>query len=203
MLGSGSWYVIKIVGDYDTAVAWWNTVSQFVKESVFAPLILFIVGMAVFIWGARQSGSSITLPVAPKTVSPNVPRIRHQKKEQVVELEEEPTEEPERTFVTKPLTEILSVFHNRTELAGDQLFSKYKGQWISIEGKVDNVSRMIEKFNVYLKLVEPYEHISASTYFITDQENIGYLGKGDTIKLIGRISGGYETILFLDECELD
>lgn len=209
MVASVSWSAIKIIGDYDTIIAWYALAIQFINESFWAPVGLFFIGVVVFMWGARQSGGGISLPDAPQTIFPAPKRLRHQKKERAVELVKEPivseleTEESERMFVTKPLTEILSVFHNRTELAGEQLFSKYKGQWISVEGEVDDVSRMAGNFRVSLKLVEPYEKISASASFNTDQENFRYFGKGDIIKLIGRIRSGYETILFLDECELD
>lgn len=106
----------------------------------------------------------------------------------------------DREFTTKTARQLLSLYENRTPLQADKLIAPDKQKWISLAAIVETILPEGERSIGVLKSDSDVIECRFGKYW---KEKLSSLGKGDPIKVIGKISNNQNgSQLYLLDCEI-
>lgn len=212
-LSSGGWVANLVIGIILLLV---TPVINSAMNSPKAAIVSAAIGLTILIWvvaaalirSVPQSSSSSEArpgsaldrsisspsPVVspPATASPNVPTAPGDDKTTPGTAR--------RVFTTRSLRELMSLYEGRTMLQADALIEPYKGLWISITAKADQIIPDTSGATVVLRSGQDLVNARFDNSW---RKALGRVNTGETITVRGRLSGvqnGQQ--LYLIECEI-
>ena len=106
----------------------------------------------------------------------------------------------DREFTTKTVRQLLSLYEGRTPLQADKLLAPDKQKWITVGAIVETLLPEGERSIGVLKSESDTIECRFRKYW---KEKLNSLKKGDTIKVIGKISNTQNgSQLYLSDCEI-
>ena len=116
--------------------------------------------------------------------------------------EAEPDDPAERISLGKTITPtfLMNLFKGQTKLSASKQLAAYLGKWMTVEGKVNNVSRAGQSVLVMLGEAPAIEMIMLD--FTYDRERLEILQIGDQVTVAGKLTRADQFSIELRDCEL-
>jgi hypothetical protein len=118
-----------------------------------------------------------------------------------------PMQRPREPYCDATLDALVGIAKtpNLTAIQVDSLLAPYKGQWMAVQGVVDDVDRTVGVSSVRVRLsrVNGEEGRTATAWFDRGQERAAALHRGANVHVLGKILNIYGIgMISLDDCEL-
>ncbi len=161
-----------------------------------------ILTMAV-LWLMEERDPSKLQPAGPPPVQwqPHEPPIPTQPQPPPVQWQTS-RQFPGKVFSPRTPAELVAEVAGKTELAAKDISRRHIGQWMRVEGTVNDVSTVSREVGVHLQPANSQPLVAL--WFDTDiwRARLSVLNIGDRIAAIGTIGSISSHIVSLDECEL-
>ena len=188
----------RLIGDY-LAASWKDWLS---RMTTIASLIFVVIGLAVRITEVGQARYWIAAAVACYIVASfQVWKQERTKLESEIESLRQIIEGLNQAEGGTSLTpeDLVGIYKDRTTLQGQKLAATYMGKWMTVSGKVEDISPAREQ--IYIMMY--HGQIIVTMYFEEKFiEPISALSVGNDVTVRGKIHNIEATLIRLVSCEL-
>jgi hypothetical protein len=181
LLTSISWLQIKKIWPSFTEVA----ISVGTKPVAWFVVLMFILAVFAF---HRPKRNQNEIP------SPLIPTAR--------EADPEPEPQAQKIFIDVSPTYLTDLYKHRTSVQGDALAAVYLRKWMSVTGKVADIS-VGYGGNMQVLISSEDEKIVSALFLAKDREKISHIAHDTTITIRGQLWEINDYSIKLRNCEID